>query len=181
MGRPELATDPRFSNFAARLKNRDVLIPELEKEFGAFKISNEENIKAEEMYWRLVRPDVNSDVGPIHADAWFWELGHGSISEDHTRVKLWVSIYSEPGENGLVVLPGSHKNKYKYESVYRDGIYKPNIIMTDNIQNNMSLYQGEPGSVIVFNDNLLHGGRAGGRHTRVSLEFTMLVSNEYTN
>ena len=34
MGRPELATDPRFSNFAARLKNRDVLIPELEKEFA---------------------------------------------------------------------------------------------------------------------------------------------------
>ena len=34
MGRPELATDPRFSNFAARLENRDALIPELEGEFA---------------------------------------------------------------------------------------------------------------------------------------------------
>ncbi|MDA1258056.1 MAG: CoA transferase [Chloroflexi bacterium] len=34
MGRPELATDPRFSNFAGRLENRDILIPELEKEFA---------------------------------------------------------------------------------------------------------------------------------------------------
>jgi len=34
MGRPELATDPRFSNFAGRLKNRDLIIPELEKEFA---------------------------------------------------------------------------------------------------------------------------------------------------
>ena len=34
MGRPELASDPRFSNFAARLKNRDALIPELDKEFA---------------------------------------------------------------------------------------------------------------------------------------------------
>jgi len=34
MGRPELATDPRFSNFAGRLENRDLIIPELEKEFA---------------------------------------------------------------------------------------------------------------------------------------------------
>jgi len=154
---------------------------QLKNEFGDFKISNEENIKPEEIYWRLVRPDVNSDVGTIHADAWFWELGRSNIPEDHTRVKFWVSIYSEPGENGLTVLPNSHNNKYKYDSVFRDGIYKPNIIMTDSIQNNMSLYQGEPGAAIVFNDNLLHGGRAAGNYTRVSIEFTMIVSNDYIN
>ena len=34
MGRPELATDSRFSNFAGRLENRDLIIPELEKEFA---------------------------------------------------------------------------------------------------------------------------------------------------
>ncbi|MFP6595659.1 MAG: CoA transferase [Dehalococcoidia bacterium] len=34
MGRPELATDPRFSNFSGRLENRDLIIPELEKEFA---------------------------------------------------------------------------------------------------------------------------------------------------
>jgi crotonobetainyl-CoA:carnitine CoA-transferase CaiB-like acyl-CoA transferase len=34
MRRPDMVTDPRFSNFAARLKNRDELLPELEKEFA---------------------------------------------------------------------------------------------------------------------------------------------------
>ena len=34
MGRPDMVTDPRFANFAARLKNRDELLAELEKEFA---------------------------------------------------------------------------------------------------------------------------------------------------
>ncbi|MBT3943077.1 MAG: CoA transferase [Chloroflexi bacterium] len=33
MGRPDMATDPRFNNFAARLKHREELIPELQREF----------------------------------------------------------------------------------------------------------------------------------------------------
>lgn len=49
----------------------------LEDEVGAFQISDEEGLGSEDMYWRLVRQDSLSDVGPLHADEWFWALGHG--------------------------------------------------------------------------------------------------------
>lgn len=44
------------------------------KEFGIFKITGEDGVYEEEIYWRLVRPDSAQDVGPLHADSWFWAL-----------------------------------------------------------------------------------------------------------
>jgi hypothetical protein len=60
----------------------------LADEFGPFGISNEEEIYAEEIYWRIVRPQMASDVGPLHADAWFWELGHGKAPPETVRVNV---------------------------------------------------------------------------------------------
>lgn len=51
---------------------------ELKNEVGDLFISDEEEIGYPEIYWRLVRPTPHRDVGPLHADAWFWELGHGT-------------------------------------------------------------------------------------------------------
>ena len=50
---------------------------ELESDFGTFEISDENDVGREEIYWRIVRPNEGQDMGPLHADAWFWELGHG--------------------------------------------------------------------------------------------------------
>ncbi len=60
----------------------------LAEEFGAFGISNEEEVYPEEIYWKIVRPQMKSDVGPLHADAWFWALGHGKVPPDTVRVKV---------------------------------------------------------------------------------------------
>src|SRR5690348_10051266 len=62
----------------ARIRAMDFMRT-LAEEFGAFGISNEEEIYPEEIYWRIVRPQMKSDVGPLHADAWFWALGHGKM------------------------------------------------------------------------------------------------------
>ena len=90
------------------------LLRTLGDEFGSFAISDEENLGYEEMSWRLVRPDSASDVGPLHADAWFWELGHGVTPAGHQRVKVWISVYCDPGKNGLRFVPGSHKRIWRY-------------------------------------------------------------------
>ncbi|OGT25414.1 MAG: hypothetical protein A3I77_03720 [Gammaproteobacteria bacterium RIFCSPLOWO2_02_FULL_42_14] len=153
------------------------LIKRLEHIYGCFEISDEENIGREEIYWRLVRPNQPSDVGPLHADAWFWELGHGLTPSGAKRVKVWIAIYCEPGLNGLLVVPDSQKKEWKYHGEYRDSFSKPQIdedVATPLVR----LACTKPGDAIVFNDKLLHGGALNqGRYTRVSIEFTLFIRN----
>ncbi len=150
-------------------------IKHLESEFGRFEISDEEGIGWEEIYWRLVRPNA-PDIGPLHADSWFWEAGHGKTPEGATRVKAWVAIYSEKGKNGLRVIPGSHQgNCPPYHLEHRDGFLKPQIDV-DEKDLNIILVPTDPGDGIIFHDKLIHGGaRNEGETTRVSLEFTFFV------
>ncbi len=153
------------------------LIRALEEEFGRFTVSDEEEVGHEEMYWRLVRPDSATDVGPLHADKWFWDLGHGKMPPDHQRVKVWISIFSDTGKNGFKFVEGSHKREWRYHGVERDGFVKPQI---DEVESDLNavIFASRPGDAIVFHDRLLHGGAPGGSSTRVSLEFTMFVKNE---
>lgn len=150
-------------------------IQALTAEFGPFGISNEEEIYPEEIYWRIVRPAAASDIGPLHADAWFWALGHGKMPPDTVRVKVWIPVYSEPGMNGLKVLPGSHRQNWPYYGEARDGSVKPQADF-DQSAVPMQLLNIEPGTLVVFNDRLLHGGALNSAQTtRVSAEFTMFV------
>lgn len=146
--------------------------------FGEFVISDEEEIGWEEIYWRIVRPG-SSDIGPLHADGWFWDAGHGKMPEGYERIKVWIAIHCEKGLNGLKIVPGSHlKNDWRYHLEDRDGFLKPQID-EDEKDLNVQLTPTEPGDAVVFHDRLLHGGAANqARTTRVSLEFTMLVKKQ---
>jgi len=146
-------------------------------EFGEFMISDEENLGRENIYWRLVRPHSPSDVGPMHADQWFWDLGHGKTPKGIRRVKIWIAIYCESGKSGFRLVPGSHLRDWPYHGEFRDGITKPVIDITDN-ELDIEIFDSKPGDAIVFNDKLLHGGAVGGNSSRVSLEFTMFVKSE---
>src|SRR3989338_6470262 len=57
----------------AIIRNMD-FFKKLEREFGQVGIGDEEYFKRENMSWRLVRPG-NKDIGSIHADKWFWDIG----------------------------------------------------------------------------------------------------------
>ncbi|OGT39872.1 MAG: hypothetical protein A3E81_01765 [Gammaproteobacteria bacterium RIFCSPHIGHO2_12_FULL_36_30] len=154
------------------------LIKSLENIYGKFEISDEENIGREEIYWRLVRPNQPSDVGPLHADAWFWDLDHGTTPPNVTRVKVWIAIYCEPGLNGLRIVPHSQKKNWEYHGEYRDGFSKPQID-EDETKLPVILVNTKPGDAIVFHDKLLHGGALNkSNNTRVSIEFTMFVKNK---
>ena len=154
------------------------LIKSLENIYGKFEISDEENVGREEIYWRLVRPNQSSDVGPLHADAWFWDLDHGATPRGVKRVKVWIAIYCEPGLNGLRVVPESQKKNWKYHGEYRDGFSKPQID-EDEATLPVMLVNTKPGDAIVFHDKLLHGGAINkSMNTRVSIEFTIFVKNQ---
>lgn len=150
----------------------------LKEIYGDFKISAEEGVENEEIYWRLVRPSQSSDMGPLHADAWFWELDHGKTPPDVTRIKVWIAIYCDPGLNGLRVVPHSQKKNWKYHGEYRDGFSKPQIDEDESTLPVM-LVDTKPGDAIVFHDRLLHGGALNkSENTRVSVEFTLFVKNK---
>lgn len=157
----------------AKLRNTG-LIKELERELGPFRISNEEEIEREEAYWRIVRPGNASDVGPLHADEWFWSLGHGKCPVGVRRVKVWIAIHCDTGMNGFIYVPGSHVRDWPYHGENRDGLLKPQIDF-DPSSLDVRIFKSEPGQAIVFHDRLLHGGTVGGKTTRLSLEFTMFV------
>jgi len=150
----------------------------LEDEFGPFQLSDEENIGRELIYWRLVRPNAASDVGPLHADAWFWEMGHGSTPTGHQRIKVWVAIFCDETVSGFVYSPGSHKLDSTYDVVSKHGMLKPQI-STNISKLNIVPFVGNPAEAIVFHDRLLHGGVVGRKSTRVNMEFTMFVKKEY--
>jgi hypothetical protein len=142
--------------------------------FNRFIVSNEELIQEEEVYWRIVRPNAPSDIGPLHADRWFWDLGHGIMPLNHKRVKVWIPLYCEAGSSGLRVVPNSHKANIPYEAELRDGMLKPKILVGDSDLDLVTL-NTPPGQVVVFHDNLIHGGAPSLAYTRYSIEFTMLV------
>jgi hypothetical protein len=152
-------------------------IKKLEEVYGSFQVSDEESVGREEFYWRLVRPNEVLDIGPLHADAWFWDLGHGITPSGCKRVKVWIPLLCEPGANGLKILPGSHTQDWKYHGVEKHGFIKPQID-EDESALSAELAYTEPGNAVVFHDKLLHGGALNqGKYTRVSLEFTMFIKS----
>ncbi len=147
---------------------------QLEKVYGAFTLADEEEVGYGEMYWRIVRPDHPTDVGPVHADYMFWDLGHGKMPANCFRVKVWLALFAEKGKSGFQFVPGSHLLDIPYIGEKRGLINKPRLLVEEK-ELALIPFAASPGDLIVFHDRLLHGGLVGGHKTRVSLEFTMLV------
>ncbi len=155
----------------------------LKNEFGDFSISDVydtyQHHGQEEIYWRLVRPNVNSDVGPLHSDTWFhqsFNMGNGMFPPGSMTVKIWIPLYCEPGKNGLAIVKGSHLKEWKFHVETIDGLPKP-IPDDDLSEVGAELISTEPGNMLVFHENTLHGGVVNlGNKTRVSAEITIVIN-----
>lgn len=135
-----------------------------------------------EVYWRLVRPGMASDVGALHADKWFHHLlsdGRGLYADDETTIKMWLAIYTEPELNGLYVVPGSHRKTWRVRHApFRDGHFRPSL---DEPLGDYSRYlvPAAPGQAVLFSENLLHGGAVNaGTMCRVSVEITFILKKD---
>ena len=147
---------------------------DLQNVFGNIDITDEDEIGRDEVYWRLVRPNCKNDVGPLHADNWFWELNNKN-QKNKKRYKIWMPIFCETGDTGFMYVLNSHKKTWKYDKIFKDGKYKP-IPNIDQSKLSITKFSANPGNMILFNDKLLHGGYSTSNTTRVSLEFTLLVN-----
>ena len=145
----------------------------LSKVFGDYAISDEETIGVAEVYWRIARPYQPSDIGPVHADSWFWELNSWKVPDRQTiRTKIWIPINVEKSKSGLYVIPGSHATKsLSYVASSSCGKAKP--INIGNIETESVLLDTPCCTAVVFHDDLLHGGSLNmGKLPRVSFEMT---------
>lgn len=150
------------------------LAQSLEAEFGPFDIADAEGVGRPNMVWRVVRPGLWTDVGPMHADILFRELGHGQLPQSIRHVRVWLALYCESGRSGFQVVPDSHKQSWPYHGELRDGFVKP---MIDIDERDLAAVDVDlkPGQALVFSDRLLHRGVPSNTRTRVSLEFTLLL------
>jgi len=143
---------------------------------GEFHISNEEGVQSAEIYWRLVRPNNNKDIGKPHADKWFWdnmELNAVVIeNKKYERLKIWMPLYSELGVSGLQVEKKSHLKQYSYLVNKINGRLKVESAPENKFS--LEVLNLHPGHAVIFHDNLLHAGSLGENQTRMSLEFTIL-------
>jgi hypothetical protein len=145
-------------------------------EFGKPIISNEIESNEPEIVWRLVRPGEASDVGPLHADSWFWEINGWPVPLGHRCVKVWVLLVGVEGCGGLRVVPGSHRDKnWDFGMENRNGMKKPTFDESEVDARAVNLGT-RPGDAAVFSYDLLHGGFVScGDQSRVSIEFTLFV------
>jgi Phytanoyl-CoA dioxygenase (PhyH) len=137
-------------------------------------------ISHDELNWRLVRPNQPSDVGPVHADKWFWDAGYGygSMPAGYDRFKIWMAIHTEPGANGLCVKPDSHEREWRHHFEEKDGVRKP-VFDENPDELGMELLPLAAGGMVMFHDELLHGGAVNrGTTCRVSIELTVLFDRE---
>jgi hypothetical protein len=150
----------------------------LRNSFGSSKTSDEEQLGRGNYYWRLTRPGATDDVGPMHCDAWFWELNddYGENMIGLQRVKVWVAIETAPGLNGLLVQPGSHlRESFEWEGTVSRGARKP-VLKTEVDPSSLTLLAPPPGHGVIFHDRLLHGGAVNtANRCRCSIEFTLLI------
>src|SRR5262245_19002675 len=133
-------------------------------------------ISHDELNWRLVRPNQPSDIGPLHADRWFWDAGYGygSMPPGYDRFKIWIAVHTEPGANGLCVKSHSHRRDWRHHFEEKDGVRKP-VFDEDPDAIEMELLPLAAGRMVMFHDELLHGGVVNrGASCRVSIELTVL-------
>jgi hypothetical protein len=161
----------------------------LREELGSFRISDvvhEDGTMErgrEEIYWRLVRPGIETDVGALHTDQWFHDMlggPEGMFAAGQRTLKIWLPVVSEPGRNGLVIVPASQHKLWRVRYVdIGVGLSKPQLDEPVADPYRQELMLTPPGNFVLFNERLLHGGALNqGSLTRVSAEITLVFDPE---
>ena len=139
-------------------------------DYGDF-MTDEEGLGYPNIYWRIVRPNSTSDVGPVHADRWFWDLRGDQFPKTHQRVKTWMPLLQDDSEPSLRLLPGSHSRDFVYGSrVDASGKTRP-YLLDHGVESFLIRAPVRVGQAVIFNDKLLHCGTSTAQ-LRVSIEWT---------
>ena len=152
----------------------------IKKNFKSLVISDEEKIGHGIINYRIVRPNIKKDVGPLHSDRWFWEIDkkdkrrNYKIPTKSKKFRIWLSLYCHKNY-GFKLVPFSQNKKFKFKKAFKHGRYKP-IFKAKDYNLKPKAINSDSGNFIIFNDNLIHGGKINkSKKTRVSMEFTLFA------
>jgi hypothetical protein len=142
--------------------------------FGDFTLADEDNIGHPQVCMRVARPGKVDDVGFLHRDSWFWDHYAWPVPEGRNRTKVWIGLEVEPERNGLTMVPGSHRERYRFKA-YTVGNKVKFVPSFDTSVLPYATFPGRSGECVVFNYDTLHIGRLNTAATsRVSVEFTIM-------
>jgi hypothetical protein len=134
------------------------------------------------VYFRLVRPAMETDVGVDHCDRWYNEksgLSSCDIHNDHS-LKLWIAVQTETGENGLRVYPRSHLSNVEF--TFEKIEYGDRPVLKYPYKGEWEVPIVKAGDALLFTDKLLHGGLVNqNKITRVSVEISFFSNNKKDN
>ena len=131
--------------------------------------------------FRIIRPFNKNDIGSLHADQWFIDIGVTPIRKPKLKsqlVKFWMPIEVEAETSNLLIIPNSHreKNKYEYEIIKTTNGAKP-LIKENFDKNDIFMIKNKNGYPLIFNMDIIHGGAVNKSKTcRVSIEFEFFAS-----
>lgn len=146
--------------------------------FGEVTLADEDNIGHPQVCMRVARPNRTEDVGFLHRDSWFWEHYNWPLPEGRNRTKVWIGLDVIPEQNGLRLVPGSHKRRFGFAAtnlgnkVKFDPDFDPSVLPLET-------FPGASGEAVVFNYDTLHIGKLNtAPTTRVSIEFTLMYDTQ---
>tara|TARA_Y100001968_G_scaffold43474_1_gene33476 strand:- start:1652 stop:2413 length:762 start_codon:yes stop_codon:yes gene_type:complete len=147
-------------------------------------ISDDLNLGYPCFSFRIVRPNVPLDIGPLHADQWFIDIGatpNRVPKQPSKLIKFWIPLQSHSTLSNLIVVPRSHHNiqDYKYKAVETSNGIKP-VINSEVLEKDTYMINNQIGEPVIFNMSLIHGGAINlSEKCRVSLEFEFFASNKH--
>jgi hypothetical protein len=125
-----------------------------------------------ELYFRIVPPGSGGDKKLGHVDWWYDDLYEIPKCE-RPAYKIWISISTESGSNGLLVKKVAPEN-FPYQCINTPQGRRPEMVDPPEL----SFYDFpaiSPGQAIIFeSENVLHlGSPNNGQFNRVSLEISI--------
>jgi len=164
--------------FTRKSVEKILLMPfflELQNRFQEFTISNvvtEDNeLNAKEIYFRLVRPNCPSDIGCPHCDFWFHNAYNLDYGGPGSTWKCWIPITVESMKSGLEFYPNAALNKVSYSAYNK----KLSCDKNQAALGKSVLVPIQSGDILIFRDDVIHSGAMNrGSETRSSIEITFI-------
>ena len=130
--------------------------------------------------FRIVRPFNSNDIGAMHADQWFIDIGETKeekLSKSAQLLKFWLPIEVDSRTSNLLLIPDSHKKRdnYKYDVLETKTGLKP-VIKNNLNKNDIHMIDNKNGNPVIFHMDLIHGGALNkSKNCRISLEFEFSI------
>lgn len=130
-------------------------------------------IPTPEVYFRIVRPNTGGNPTAGHIDFWYDDL-YNLDMRVRPRLKVWISLFTEPGKNGLLVKAKKSSKNYSYKTFQTPFGPRPSLIDPPDIST-YDFPHINPGDGVIFDcESVLHLGAPNkGQMARVSVEISL--------